>query len=64
MKFASYCHTNQNKKDSIFSVEISKQVPKKLLGDPLRLKQILINLSNNSIKFTESGSIRIKVDSG
>jgi signal transduction histidine kinase len=44
-----------------FSIEIDKNVPEKLLGDPLRLKQILINLSNNAIKFTEKGFIRIKV---
>lgn len=44
-----------------FSIEIAGNVPEKLLGDPLRLKQILINLSNNSIKFTEKGFVRIKV---
>ena len=44
-----------------FSVEISERVPEKLLGDPLRLKQILINLSNNAIKFTEEGFVTIKV---
>ncbi len=32
-------------------------VPRQLVGDPLRLSQILVNLANNSIKFTESGEI-------
>ena len=44
-----------------FAVEIADNVPVKLLGDPLRLKQILINLSNNAIKFTEKGFVNIKV---
>ncbi|WP_262886051.1 response regulator [Sunxiuqinia indica] len=42
-------------------VEIDDSVPKMILGDPLRLKQILINLTNNAIKFTEAGFVKIKV---
>lgn len=37
-------------------------VPKCLRGDPLRIEQILINLTNNAIKFTETGQITVKVE--
>ncbi|GAB6126938.1 response regulator [Humidesulfovibrio idahonensis] len=37
-------------------------VPQSLVGDPLRLGQILINLAGNSIKFTESGEIVARVE--
>ncbi|NKF50529.1 response regulator [Shewanella sp. WXL01] len=42
--------------------QISPQVPKYLLGDPLRLSQILINLTNNAVKFTQQGEVVVKVD--
>jgi two-component system sensor histidine kinase/response regulator len=42
--------------------DISPQVPTHLMGDPLRLGQVLINLGNNAVKFTESGEIVVGVD--
>ncbi len=42
--------------------EIHPSVPKFVKGDPLRLKQIIINLINNAIKFTHEGSISLKVN--
>ena len=40
----------------------TSDIPQKLKGDPLRLGQILTNLTNNAIKFTEQGEIVVKID--
>jgi len=40
----------------------SPRVPSIMLGDPLRIGQILVNLANNAVKFTEKGEILISVD--
>lgn len=49
------------KKNLLISVEILSEVPDALLGDKLRLKQILLNLLSNAVKFTEKGEILVKV---
>ena len=43
------------------SYEVAPDVPQLLIGDPLRLKQVLINLCNNSIKFTSEGFVHVSV---
>jgi len=44
-----------------FEIEYLYPLPTQITSDPLRLKQILINLCNNAIKFTDRGTVRIQV---
>lgn len=49
-------------KDLELIISKHSDVPTYLIGDPLRLGQVLINLSTNAIKFTEKGEIEIKAE--
>ncbi|MBL8061538.1 MAG: PAS domain-containing protein [Anaerolineales bacterium] len=44
-----------------FSAEISEDMPISIVGDSQRLKQILVNLISNAVKFTEEGGISVKI---
>src|SRR5690606_25536553 len=44
--------------------DVAQDVPFVVVGDPKRLRQILINLTGNAMKFTKDGSIAIRVTKG
>ncbi|MBO4216517.1 MAG: DegV family EDD domain-containing protein, partial [Clostridia bacterium] len=47
-----------------FHVKIAPDVPAELFGDDVRIKQILINVLNNAIKYTNEGSVTLSVQCG
>lgn len=45
-----------------FNFSVNPSIPNKLYGDEIRIKQILINILNNAVKYTDRGSIDFTVD--
>jgi signal transduction histidine kinase/ActR/RegA family two-component response regulator len=50
------------KKGLQFTLDVHPDVPARVVGDPVRLRQILTNLLGNALKFTEAGEIGLHVD--
>ncbi len=53
--------TRLQDKDVEFTVDVVPDLPEILLGDHVRLTQIILNLTNNAVKFTQHGQIHLKV---
>jgi len=58
---AGLMEAGARKKGLFLAVAIDPQVPRWLLADALRLRQILLNLLGNAVKFTESGGVSLHV---
>lgn len=48
-------------KDIEFIVDIAPDMPETILGDHVRLNQIILNLTNNAVKFTQHGLIKLQI---
>jgi signal transduction histidine kinase/streptogramin lyase/ActR/RegA family two-component response regulator len=44
-----------------FVLELADDLPERVVGDAVRIKQVLLNLANNALKFTERGSVTLRV---
>jgi PAS domain S-box-containing protein len=51
-----------NQKGLLSTVHVAADVPDLLVGDPVRLRQIVLNLLGNAIKFTDSGEVSVRVE--
>ncbi|WP_245807462.1 two-component sensor histidine kinase BarA [Cognaticolwellia beringensis] len=51
-----------HKKHIELSLRVSPQLPDSLIGDAMRIKQVMVNLASNAIKFTDKGSVDINLE--
>ena len=48
-------------KGLVLSMDVAEDVPDLLLGDPLRLEQVVLNIASNAVKFTREGRVEVRV---
>ena len=60
--FSTIIGIKAEEKNLAIVFEVAPEVPKDLIGDPLRLGQVLLNLGSNAIKFTDQGQVTLSID--
>ena len=58
---AMMIRVRSNEKDLVFKTKIDEQLPKKLYGDSVKLKEVLLNLLTNAVKYTKEGGFTLIV---
>ena len=58
---ASLLRFRTDEKNLDLKVELDEEIPANVIGDGVRLRQVLINLISNAVKFTQKGEIRVSV---
>ncbi|MBQ7920601.1 MAG: PocR ligand-binding domain-containing protein [Lachnospiraceae bacterium] len=58
---ANIINTRIGEKDVELILDVDPNLPRGILGDCERIKQVIINLSNNAVKFTKQGQVELKV---
>lgn len=61
-ELSSMMYFEIQRKGLSLKISIDKNIPNSLSGDPVRVKQVILNLFSNAIKFTDKGSISISVN--
>jgi len=59
--FAAMMSSRAKERGLVFACEMDPSTPDRVRGDPSRLRQILVNLAGNAVKFTHSGSVSVFV---
>jgi signal transduction histidine kinase/CheY-like chemotaxis protein/HPt (histidine-containing phosphotransfer) domain-containing protein len=58
---ASVMHSVANEKGLELIIDVDPELPEALIGDPFRLRQVLLNLVSNGLKFTQAGDVTVRI---
>lgn len=62
-EIANIIHARIGNKNVELIIEVDPNIPRKLYGDDLRIRQVILNLANNAVKFTKEGAVTLVINS-